>query len=175
MTENENIIHGEPSKAFFIEMLTRDITATQCILDLVDTSIHNLIRETDIDVMNLLLGRASKPKVAAEISIALSRTQFQISDTCGGITIKDAREDVFRHGNPSHEKNHTGLGVSGIGMKRAFFKLGPLVRVESQTSTEEFLVVIDVDRWKRKEDDWSFTFYYPPPRAESNGVGTTIS
>lgn len=170
----DDIIHGEPSKAFFIEMLTRDITATQCILDLVDNSIHNLIRESNIDVMNLLLGTGSKPKVVAEISIVLSKTQFLISDTCDGITIKDARDDVFRHGNPSHEKDHTGLGVSGIGMKRAFFKLGRSIRVESRTSTEEFLVVIDVDKWKRKKDDWSFRFEYARPRVENNGVGTTI-
>src|SRR5260370_40832386 len=125
--------------------------------------------------MDVLLGKGSERNVDSEISIAVSKSQFRISDTCGGITIEDAKDEVFRHGNPSHEKNHTGLGVSGIGMKRAFFKLGRLVRVESQTSTEEFLVVIDDDRWKRKKDDWSFTFEYARPRAERNGVVTTIS
>ena len=94
---------ADPSKAFFIDMLTRDITATQCILDLVDNSIHNLIRETDIDVMNVLIGRGSSPKVSAQVSIGVSKSQFQVSDTCGGITIKDARDDVFRHGNPTHD------------------------------------------------------------------------
>ena len=34
---------ADPSKAFFIEMLTRDITLSDCVLDLVDNSIHCLI------------------------------------------------------------------------------------------------------------------------------------
>ena len=78
MTESENIIFAEPSKAFFVGMLTRDITATQCILDLVDNSIHSLIRETDIDVMDLLLGKTPSRKVNAKISILLSNNEFQI-------------------------------------------------------------------------------------------------
>src|SRR5260370_28374953 len=121
--------------------------------------------------MDVLLGKGSERNVDSEISIAVSKSQFRISDTCGGITIEDAKDEVFRHGNPTHEKNHTGLGVSGIGMKRAFFKLGRLIRVESQTSDEEFLVEIDVDKCKSKKDDSRFHFTYARPRTEEHGAG----
>ena len=35
------VAKAHPSKAFFIEMLTRDITLADCILDLVDNSVHS--------------------------------------------------------------------------------------------------------------------------------------
>lgn len=174
MTESDNIIIAQPSKAFFIGMLTRDITATQCILDLVDNSIHNLIRETGIDVMDLLLGKTPSRRVNGKISILLSNSEFQITDTCGGITIDDAKNEVFRLGNPTYEKNHTGLGVYGIGMKRAFFKLGRFIRVESQTSDEQFLVEIDVDKWESKKD-WNLEFKDAGPFAGNGKAGTTIA
>jgi hypothetical protein len=41
-------------------------------------------------------------------------------------------------GNPVLTKQQTGLGVYGIGMKRAFFKMGRQVAVESHTRDEEF-------------------------------------
>lgn len=174
MTDPEKIIFAEPSKAFFVGMLTRDITATQCILDLVDNSIHSLIRETDIDVMDLLLGKTTSRKVNANVTILLSKNGFEIVDTCGGITIEDAKNDVFRLGNPTNEKEHAGLGVYGIGMKRAFFKLGRLISVESQTSDEEFLVEINVDKWEKK-DDWNLEFTYARPFTGNGKAGTTIA
>jgi hypothetical protein len=39
-----------PSKAFFIEMLTRDITLSDCILDLLDNSVDSLITKANLDV-----------------------------------------------------------------------------------------------------------------------------
>lgn len=39
----DNIVHAEPQKEFFIDMLTKDISVPECILDLIDNSIHNLI------------------------------------------------------------------------------------------------------------------------------------
>ena len=41
---------AHPSKAFFIDMLTRDISLSDCILDLVDNSLHRLITQSGLDV-----------------------------------------------------------------------------------------------------------------------------
>jgi hypothetical protein len=172
MPETDNIIFAEPSKTFFIDMLTRDITATQSILDLVDNSIHSIITETDIDVMQSLLGKASVKKVDASVSILLSKGKFQIEDTCGGISIKDAKNEVFRLGNPTVDKKHSGLGVYGIGMKRAVFKLGRDISVRSHTSDEEFLVEIPVDEWERTKD-WNLEFTYARKRTRKGGKGGT--
>lgn len=178
MPENGNIIHADPSKGFFIEMLTRDITLQESILDLVDNSVHNLIRATDLDLMHILLGKApAKEDIDAKIQISFSSREFRIHDTCGGITINDAREEVFRFGSPRKEKEQqTGLGVYGIGMKRAFFKLGRVIAVESRTKDEEFRVDIDVDAWEKKSE-WSLEFTYARKNVQENGrkPGTTIA
>src|SRR6266545_4549677 len=143
---DELVIHADPSKSFFIDMLTRDISLAECVLDLVDNSLHSLIRDTDLDVMQVLLGKkvARKPS-DAKISIRFDSSEFRIEDTCGGITIEEAANEVFRFGKVKPDRAHTGLGVYGIGMKRAVFKLGRMIAVESSTDQEEFLVEIDVD------------------------------
>lgn len=41
---NYNIIEGNPTKQFFIEMITRDISIEDAIMDLVDNSIDGAIR-----------------------------------------------------------------------------------------------------------------------------------
>lgn len=173
----DRIIHADPSKTFFIEMLTRDISLQECILDLTDNSIHNLITEFDLDVMNILLGRApAKDDVRAVVKISFSVTEFRIEDTCGGITIEDARDEVFRFGNPKRaNEQQTGLGVYGIGMKRAFFKLGKVIAVESNTKDEEFRVDIDVNQWEEKKS-WDLEFTYARESAHQNGnkPGTKI-
>ena len=81
-----DIIHAEPSKAFFIDMLTRDISLSECILDLIDNSVHSTIRGNDLDVMQLLIDpQAKKNRISAEINISFSSDKFSIVDTCGGI------------------------------------------------------------------------------------------
>ena len=47
-------ISAEPSKRFFIDMLTKDIGLVECILDLVDNSIDSLIRRNELQVMDIL-------------------------------------------------------------------------------------------------------------------------
>lgn len=63
-------------------------------------------------------------KTAANIEIDFDASRFRVKDGCGGISLNEAREHVFLLGNPVADKKHTGLGVYGIGMKRAFFKMG---------------------------------------------------
>jgi hypothetical protein len=50
-----------------------------------------------------------------------------------------------------------GLSVYGIGMKRAFFKLGSHITIQSATEADWFVMEIDVDKWSSKGDkDWDF-------------------
>src|SRR5207249_8638321 len=53
-----------------------------------------------------------------------------------GIPIDEARESVFRFGSTSKETGTLGLSVFGIGMKRAFFKLGRMIAMRSRTEDE---------------------------------------
>ncbi len=157
MDSNDQII-ASPSKAFFIDMLTRDITLAECILDLIDNSIHNAIRHQRFDVMQTLTPGTTKHFKNTHIHVSFDRASFEIVDNCGGISINDAQKEVFRFGRAIPQKGFKGLGVYGIGMKRAFFKMGNLVELQSRTDKEEFKVTIDVKDWNAKPDDWTFAF-----------------
>src|SRR5437870_4242743 len=81
-----------PSKAFFIDMLTQDIGLADCVLDLIDNSIHSLVTRSEIDVVQHLIDGTKPPKVKAHIDVAFSASRFSIEDNCGGITKKEATE-----------------------------------------------------------------------------------
>ena len=86
-------------------------------------------------------------------------SKFTMKDDCGGISIDDARQHVFRFGEPVKEKTRTGLGACAIRMKRAFFKIGKQICIVSRTIDEAFGVDIDVDAWMGN-DVWDFPFKY---------------
>ncbi len=48
MEQDINLINAEPTKGFFIDMLTKDIGLVDCILDLVDNSIDGWIRRSQL-------------------------------------------------------------------------------------------------------------------------------
>lgn len=160
---------ANPSKVFFVEMLTRDLTLSDCILDLIDNSIHTLIASTDLDVSEHLFAGSKAQKVKASVEIFFTPNKFRIKDDCGGISIKDAEDKVFLLGNPVREKENAGLGVFGIGMKRAIFKIGRKILITSHTTEEEFQIDIDVDDWQTRPDDWTFPFTYTKKKKSKEG------
>jgi hypothetical protein len=164
---------AHPSKAFFIKTLTRDISLSDCILDLVDNSIHSLITRTKLDVSEHLFAGTKAQKVDALIDISFTPSKFRVKDDCGGISIEDAEEQVFLLGSPVKEKKQAGLDVYGIGMKRAFFKIGRQISILSFTTDEEFKIDINADEWEKKTDEWYFPFTYARKKKSETG-GTDI-
>jgi len=59
-------------------------------------------------------------------------------------------------------------------MKRAFFKLGNVIHVHSQTETEYFDVTIDVPEWKSHPHEWQFEFDKFGPTQDGGVTGTQI-
>lgn len=150
------VVHAEPQKTFFVDMFTKDIGLGDCVLDLIDNSIHSLITTANIDITRTLTGRTrlrlpGDPK----IDLNFDSKRFVIRDNCGGIKKIDAINDVFLFGRRKQPEQKPGLGIYGVGMKRALFKLGRKIQVISRTNGDMFRVPIDVDEW-RKTDDWSF-------------------
>jgi hypothetical protein len=144
---------ASPTKQFFIRMITRDIRLEDCILDLIDNSLDGATR--------LIHEKSTSPKDSArfagfEISLSLNG-KFEISDNCGGIGVELAKNVAFHFGRPADvplEKDFM-IGLYGIGMKRAIFKLGKVIKIESTTKKDAFKMSIDVDAWEKKEE-WNF-------------------
>lgn len=174
--------NANPSKNFFISMLTRDIDLADCILDLLDNSVDGISEAARREQIEL---DADRPFAGHSVAIEFDRARFSIKDGSGGIPITVAADYAFRFGRPDDAPalNDGTIGLYGIGMKRAIFKMGNRFEMKSSTGAESFGVAVDVDRWRRdpqvrREDgeevmEWSFDLeidQVPDPI-----VGTTIT
>ena len=123
-----------PTKAFFVNMLTKDIQLEDAVLDLLDNCVDGALRSaktpTDPD----------KPYAGYFAELSFAGDRFSIKDNCGGIS-NDVRDSAFRLGRPPMDhtdENLPTVGTYGIGMKRAIFKLGYDCLIESHTATSGF-------------------------------------
>ncbi|MEH2226452.1 O-methyltransferase [Nostoc sp.] len=165
MSDNPRLIHAEPTKDLFIYMLVRDIPLIRAIIDLVDNSVDGATHL-----------QSNENYEGLWIKILVNEEYFQIQDNCGGITVNDAEEYAFKFGRANDaELTPKSIGRFGIGMKRAFFKIGKKFTVESTTSSSKFVVSEDVEEWKKK-DEWTFEFSEVQEDSdyESNDIGTRI-
>ncbi len=139
-----------PTKALFVEMLTRDLMLDRAVLDLVDNSIDGARRlrpgpESDLSGLR--------------ININVGRNGFSIDDNCGGIGLDLARTYAFRIGrSKKRPRTPNAIGEFGVGMKRALFKFGHAFTVISKTSHDRFSLTVDVDTWEADDLNWSFKF-----------------
>jgi hypothetical protein len=151
---------ANPTKAFFVRMITRDISLQDCILDLIDNSIDGAWKKAGGQPTGLSYGtELSKFR----ISIDVKSDQFTIRDNCGGITLEDAAHYAFTFGRKEKdEPDSFSIGVYGIGMKRAVFKMGAEVAIRSSYTKqdgrrESFNVPINVPKWLQEDKrDWDF-------------------
>jgi hypothetical protein len=140
-------IPASPTKEYFINMMTKDVSIEDSILDLIDNGLDGARRQIGREK-----GQAAILEPSYEgyhVQINFNNSHFSIEDNCGGIALEAAKNSVFYFGRKADAPRETNysLGVFGIGMKRAFFKLGKNIRIQSSTKTEAFSVDIDVNRW----------------------------
>lgn len=182
--ETSTRANANPSKAFFISMLTRDIDLSDCVLDLLDNAVDGITEAAKRAGIEL---PEDKPFAGREVRLTLDGTKFAIEDKSGGIPIHVAEQYAFRFGRPDDAgsaKDGT-IGFYGIGMKRAIFKMGNIIALRTSTGTESFDLNLDVDAWKRdpqnktSEDgaeipDWSFELTNVVRQDTSVQQGTSI-
>jgi hypothetical protein len=157
-----------PTKRLFVDMLTRDIELDDAILDLLDNCVDGSMR-----------GRRGRRGMEQRYdgfhaSLEFSGDEFKISDNCGGIS-DSLKESAFRLGRPFGAEAGGDLptvGVYGIGMKRAIFKLGRECTIETRTKTSGFRVTIKPE-WFSTEDDWALPVVSLP--GDPKRPGTTIT
>lgn len=166
--------NGSPTKDFFVGMLTRDIELEDAILDLLDNCLDGIVRtnpEKKKDEGNYYTG------YRAEITV--SKDKFSIKDNCGGIPKETAIKYAFRMGRSNDEltnnKNATSLptvGIYGIGMKRAIFKIGRSANVYTKYNEEKYTVQIPID-WGRTSE-WDFPIIEDDPNNLLTECGTIV-
>ena len=150
MIDNPSSISGTvlaaPVKSFFVSMLTRDIGLEEAILDLLDNCVDGILRSTE--------SSGAKPYSGFKAEIEFGQDSFSISDNCGGIPW-DLHEFAFRMGrSPGRSPDAPGsVGVYGIGMKRAIFKMGKYCLISTRSKSDQYEVEIKPD-WIEDESDW---------------------
>ena len=170
--------NANPSKSFFIAMLTRDIDLVDCILDLLDNSVDGIGEAARRAGLQL---DPNKPFANHRVQITYDRDRFSIIDASGGIPIQTAEDYAFRFGRPDDAPALIDgtIGLYGIGMKRAIFKMGNALAMQSSTGAESFSLDLNVDQWRKdpqvRADDngheiveWSF------PLTNVERAGTTV-
>jgi len=148
--EDPTKVKADPSKNFFISMLVKDITLRDAIGDLVDNAVDAIkAKATNPELLN-----------GYHIEIKLDPNGFSIKDNGYGMEAEVARKYAFNFGK-SDERQLTkkSIGQFGIGMKRAFFKLGSNIHIKSVAPTSEFQLTIDVNKWQKETgNNWQFEF-----------------
>ena len=179
---------ASPTKAFFVRMLTRDIALEDCILDLVDNAIDSAWQRSDDVPTGLVAGDSLS---SFRVAITIDDDSFRIADNCGGISLDDAANYAFTFGRSEeeraidalgqghHDAHDYTVGVYGIGMKRAIFKLGREITIRSSYAdngdADSFSVPIHVDDWVAQgSGPWDFDIDESPP-LPSPGVDIEIS
>jgi hypothetical protein len=182
---NDTRANANPSKSFFIAMLTRDIDLIDCILDLLDNSVDGIGAAARREGRQL---DDQKPFDGFKVDIDYDATSFSIVDRSGGIPINVAEEYAFRFGRPDDAPALNGgtIGLYGIGMKRALFKMGNIVNMRSSTGLESFSLMLNVEQWRSdpqlvrdqagiEQLEWSFALSEVVRNGTAVPIGTSIA
>ena len=161
-------------------MFTRDIALEDTVLDLIDNSVDGLTRSRALDISPALLAQrvpsALNGKHLPSIRCEYSQDELVLTDTCGGIPRDLALKELFTFG---HSETYHGsqLGVYGIGLKRALFKIGRHFEIESRTINEGFKASVDIVEWAKKDDtpdDWRIPLTFIGGAGSLKTAGTSI-
>ncbi|WP_339428896.1 ATP-binding protein [Pseudomonas taetrolens] len=164
----EITVDTRPSKAVVVDSLTRDISIEACIFDLVDNSI-DAARNTIVKISGAAeLSSPPESYSGYRINIDISGDSFVIDDNCGGITSKHLESSVLRFGERS--AHNFGIGVFGVGLNRALFRIGRVTKLVSDTGSERTELDFDVNDYLATEE-WTLKAKKLPTRGK---VGTRI-
>jgi len=133
-----DLVSFHPTKKLFIDILTQDLSISECILDLLDNSVDSYTRN------NINEKR--------DIQLNFDKNELILFDNCGGIDKEKLKNEVFRFGAKDFLNHMPTIGVYGIGLKRSIFKLGEITIFETDDGKDYCKLRIDVEDWKNKKD-----------------------
>lgn len=162
------LVDTKPTKEVVVDSLTRDISVEACLFDLIDNAI-DAARDT-------IFARAEEKRVEGlpdsysgfKITLSFSGDGCLIDDNCGGITVERLRTMVLRFGQRS--SHPMGIGIFGLGLNRALFKLGRVSHLKTDTGSQRAELILKTEEYL-KSDDWNL----PAEEFKSSGkAGTSI-
>lgn len=154
----DNKVSAQPTKDFFVHMLVRDIPLIDAIMDLIDNCVDGIHRIKGNDKKRGMENDGYFYK-GFHAELTVNGNEFILKDNCGGIPETVAKHYAFRLGRPDDynmDKKLETLGMYGIGMKRAIFKMGSKADVISWNKQDFFKVNIPTD-WT-SQPGWTFDF-----------------
>lgn len=162
------MIYGGPQKRFFVSMLTRDIDLDDAILDLIDNSVDGAMRESK--------RRTGKWKAFKGYwtKLTINREKFEIVDNCGGIPA-EFLEAAFSLGRPNITKDGDipTIGMYGIGMKRAIFKMAQTSTVISRSGDAQVSVQYNSSWLDPENNSWELPLE-DLEKSKDHGVSVTV-
>ncbi len=156
-------------------MLTRDISLEDAILDLLDNCIDGVLRQLS-SISDDNASDAEEPYQDYWAKITATPETLSIEDNCGGISREIAVNSAFRLGRPDldRDKDIATVGMYGIGMKRALFKIGENSEVVSQHNGDAYTVKIPA-KWLDDDSDWNLELDDSGGSLDVNGTCITIT
>lgn len=165
---SKDVAQASPTKQFFVSMLTRDISLDDAILDLLDNCLDGAMRVADGDRVDYS---------QHFVRIKLAKNLFSIEDNCGGIPRDVAINYAFKMGrehDDDRDSDTETIGMYGVGMKRAIFKMGKESLVRTRHGDDTFEVPI-TSQWLEAKN-WDPLPINEPTKASEKLAepGTTI-
>jgi len=165
---SRDVAQASPTKQFFVSMLTRDIGLADAILDLLDNCLDGAMR---------MANGGSVDYAKHFVNIEIAEDYFLIADNCGGIPREVARDYAFKMGRePDDDRDSDAetIGMYGVGMKRAIFKMGRNSLVRTRHGDDTFEVPI-TSQWLEARDWNPLPINEPTEASEQlDQPGTTI-
>lgn len=168
----KNTASGSPTKEFFVGMLTRDIELSDAILDLLDNCLDGVVRQR----VSANKSTDSKYYQGYFANITITSSKFIIEDNCGGIPRDIAEKYAFRMGRSTEAtEDLPTVGIYGIGMKRAIFKIGKSAEVLTKNQNTLYKVSIPLTWIDSGESNWDFPITDIDLADDLSSNGTKIS
>ncbi len=161
-------VDASPVKSFFVMMLTRDIKLEDAILDLLDNCVDGILRSKT-------KRSELKPYKGFWAEIKFDKDSFAIHDNCGGIPW-ELHDYTFRMGRASERPVDApgSVGVYGIGLKRAIFKMGRDCLISTQNGDHAYEVEITPDWIDDEVSNESWKIPVKPSKKSMKEDGTSI-
>ncbi|WP_162933083.1 ATP-binding protein [Roseovarius sp. EL26] len=163
-------IDTRPTKELLVTNLTRDASTEACIFDLIDNSI-DAARNTILQQSPKLPDSDQLPSSYSSFSVSLEilGDRLEVADNCGGMDPQGLASGYLRFGKQS--EHEYGIGLYGVGLNRALFKLGNNTEITTENASGQAKVEIDRAAYIKDEDNWNITGETTPSTGE---IGTRV-